>query len=115
MAENKKLITADNSFLTYMGRIDFSEKTRPEFYYAGSNVKMTFTGTSVSAVIKNHKYFNIQELGFVMDGKEGKVTFDKMTRISPLISLVTLKKALIQSPFLKDRTPPITLSSWALR
>lgn len=26
MAENKKLITADNSFLTYMGRIDFSEK-----------------------------------------------------------------------------------------
>ena len=24
MAENKKLITADNSFLTYMGRIDFS-------------------------------------------------------------------------------------------
>lgn len=77
MAENKKLITADNSFLTYMGRIDFSEKTRPEFYYAGSNVKMTFTGTSVSAVIKNHKYFNIQELGFVMDGKEGKVTFDK--------------------------------------
>ena len=55
MAENKKLITADNSFLTYMGRIDFSDKTRPEFYYAGSNVKMTFTGTSVSAVIKNHK------------------------------------------------------------
>ena len=48
MAENKKLITADNSFLTYMGRIDFSDKTRPEFYYAGSNVKMTFTGTSVS-------------------------------------------------------------------
>ena len=70
MAENKKLITADNSFLTYMGRIDFSDKTRPEFYYAGSNVKMTFTGTSVSAVIKNHKYFNIQELGFVMDGME---------------------------------------------
>ena len=55
MAENKKLIKADNSFLTYMGRIDFSHKTRPEFYYAGSNVKMTFTGTSVSAVIKNHK------------------------------------------------------------
>lgn len=115
MAENKKLITADNSFLTYMGRIDFSDKTRPEFYYAGSNVKMTFTGTSVSAVIKNHKYFNIQELGFVMDGKEGKVTFDKMTRISPLISLVTLKKALIPSPFLKGRTLPITLSLWALK
>ena len=36
MAENKKLITADNSFLTYMGRIDFSDKTRPEFYYAGT-------------------------------------------------------------------------------
>ena len=26
MAENKKLITADNSFLTYMGRIDLSDK-----------------------------------------------------------------------------------------
>ena len=75
MAENKKLITADNSFLTYMGRIDFSEKTRPEFYYAGSNVKMTFTGTSVSAVIKNHKYFNIQELWLCYGRQRGQGDF----------------------------------------
>lgn len=60
---------------------------------------MTFTGTSVSAVIKNHKYFNIQELGFVMDGKEGKVTLIKTTRISPLISLVTLKRHSYRYPF----------------
>lgn len=74
--KNKKLVAADCEKLSYMGRIDFSDKTRPEFYYAGSNVTMTFTGKSVSAVIKNYKYFNIQELGFVIDGKEGKVTFD---------------------------------------
>ena len=33
MAENKKLITADNSFLTYMGRIDFSRlKCKNDFH-----------------------------------------------------------------------------------
>lgn len=76
---------------------------------------MTFTGTSVSAVIKNHKYFNIQELGFVIDGKEGKVTFDKNDEDITLDIACDLEKALIPSPFLKGRTLPITLSSWALR
>lgn len=50
-----------------------------------------------------------------MDGKEGKVTFDKNDEDITLDIACDLEKALIQSPFLKDRTPPITLSSWALR
>ena len=39
MAENKKLITADNSFLTYMGRIDFSDKRRHTFKYITEHTK----------------------------------------------------------------------------
>lgn len=72
MAENKKLITADNSFLTYMGRIDFSDKTRPEFYYAGSNVKMTFTGTSVSAVIKTISISTFRSLALLWTAKRAR-------------------------------------------
>ena len=58
MAENKKLITADNSFLTYMGRIDFSDKTRPEFYYAGSNVEilMVFYHGGYACACESHFY-----------------------------------------------------------
>lgn len=76
-SEKYNLVSPQSEKLNYMGRIDFSDPARPEFYYAGSNVSLKFKGTSVSAVIKNHKYFNKQEIGFVIDGKEGKITFDK--------------------------------------
>ena len=59
-----------------MGRIDFSTNT-PEFCARRLKCKNDFQAQAYPAVIKNHKYFNIQELGFVIDGKEGKVTFDK--------------------------------------
>ena len=71
------LVSADSEKLTYMGRIDFTDAKRPEFYYAGTNVTLRFKGTAVGVVILNHKYFNTQEIGYILDGKEGKLTFDE--------------------------------------
>lgn len=69
---NKKLIPADSNFILYMGRIDFADPKRPEFYWAGTNARMRFTGTSISAVVHNHRYYNDMLVGFLIDGKECK-------------------------------------------
>jgi hypothetical protein len=71
------MILATNENLLYMGRIDFENPERPKFIWAGSNVRMRFTGTSISAVIKNRKFYNDMMLGYVLDGKEGIVEFDE--------------------------------------
>lgn len=73
----KMFVGADNSKLSYMGRINFEDIKRPEFYYAASNVKLRFKGTEISAVLFNHKFFNTQEIGYVLDGREGKITFEE--------------------------------------
>ncbi len=73
--QNKKLIAADSGKMTYMGRIDHSDPAKPQFIWAGSNVRMRFTGTSVSALIYNKRFYNTMLLGFIIDGKEGKVQF----------------------------------------
>lgn len=69
-------IKPSDSNLYYMGRIDFSESERVKFFYSGSLVKMNFRGTGVKAVIKNHRFYNIMELGVICDGFESKVTFE---------------------------------------
>lgn len=74
---NKKLVAADSGKISYVGRICFDDPARPEFYWAGSFARLRFTGTSVSAVIKNHRFYNDMLLGFIIDGKEGMVSFDE--------------------------------------
>ncbi len=65
-----------NEAVSYMGRIDFTDPERPKVFYAGSTVTLRFTGTKAAAKILNHKYYNIQELGVIIDGKQTKVTFE---------------------------------------
>ncbi|WP_295153410.1 GDSL-type esterase/lipase family protein [uncultured Ruminococcus sp.] len=74
--EGKQLITPDKD-MTYMGRIDLADPKAPVFYWAGSYVRMRFTGTSVSAVIFNRRFFNRMSLGCVLDGREFRVDFGK--------------------------------------
>ena len=76
-SKNGKMIYADNEKLMYMGRIDFSDKKRPEFYWTASNVRMKFKGSSVSVVLKNYNLYGINTIGYVIDGKEGKVEIEK--------------------------------------
>ena len=72
--EGKKLISPADK-MTYMGRIDFAEPESPAFIWAGSYVRMRFTGTSVSAAIFNKRFYNKMSLGYVIDGKEGRADF----------------------------------------
>lgn len=62
--------------LYYMGRIDFSDPERVKFIYSGSYVRMNFKGTGVKATIRNQRFYNIMELGVIVDGFESKVTFE---------------------------------------
>lgn len=63
--------------LYYMGRLDKSSPDRVKFYYSGSLIRMNFKGTGVKARIRNHRFYNVMELGVICDGFESKVTFEQ--------------------------------------
>lgn len=67
-----KKITADNPAFSYMGRIDFSDKAQPLFIYAGSMVRVKFTGTLAGVFIKNVCMGEYCSLGYLIDGVQGK-------------------------------------------
>lgn len=65
-------IDADHALLQYSGRIDFEDPAAPVFVYAGSWVKMAFTGSSVSVLLENrHSYFR-NDMGYFLDGVQGR-------------------------------------------
>lgn len=70
-----KILPGDKA-LSYMGRIRYGKEGVPEFFFAGSSVTLRFTGTAAKAVIRNHRIYNIQELGAVIDGKQTKIRFE---------------------------------------
>ncbi len=69
-------VSPDSAALTYMGRTELY-KGCPRFVFAGTSVTIRFKGTGISCVIRNHRFFNIQEIGTVVDGTLGKVTFEQ--------------------------------------
>ncbi|MBR1862991.1 MAG: electron transporter RnfD [Ruminococcus sp.] len=73
--EGKKLVPPDCGKMAFMGRISFRDPKAPEFYWAGSNVRMRFTGTSVKAALFNKRFYNDMSLGFILDGREGRADF----------------------------------------
>ncbi len=69
-------IAANDKALSYMGRIDFSNPEEPRFFFPGSSVTVRFKGTAAKARIRNHKVYNVQELGVLIDGRQFKITFE---------------------------------------
>ncbi|MBR4555093.1 MAG: electron transporter RnfD [Ruminococcus sp.] len=84
----KKFIPASDPSIRYMGRIDRTIPDAPKIIYAGSMITLRFTGTCLSAVICNHRFYNKMELGLLVDGKEEKVSFetDRERFTLPLVS-----------------------------
>lgn len=62
-------IKPNHENLQYMGRIDVTDAESPLFIYAGSSVKITFHGESISAAIENWHNWNDNYLGIVIDNK----------------------------------------------
>ncbi|MDY4606621.1 GDSL-type esterase/lipase family protein [Clostridium tertium] len=72
--EDFKFIEADNSHYKYMGRIDFENSKAPTIVYAGSMIKIKFSGASLKIALKNYHSHYENAIGFIIDDEiEGKV------------------------------------------
>ncbi len=72
---SKAFVSADSDALRYMGRTE-TYNGGVRFVFAGTSVTIRFVGSEISCVIRNHKFFNVMEIGAVVDGKVTKVTFE---------------------------------------
>lgn len=66
-------ISPENENLQYCGRIDFEDPKAPVFVYAASQVRMTFTGKTLRVVLKNHRSCWTNEMGYLIDGRQGRI------------------------------------------
>ncbi len=53
----------------YMGRIDFTYADEPAFYFAGSQIRFRFKGTSLKIMVNCSVYWGEQALGVILDGE----------------------------------------------
>lgn len=66
-------IEPDDPMLQYSGRIDDDDPKAPVLIYAASWVKMIFTGTSVAVTLANHHAYWTNEMGYLLDGVQGRI------------------------------------------
>jgi hypothetical protein len=52
-------IAPDDQDIAYVGRFDFTEKTKPEFMYSGCTIRTIFDGTAIKAVLKDDSLRNL--------------------------------------------------------
>jgi len=71
------LVLADNRYLQYSGRIDFEDVLAPVFVYAGSCVRLRFTGKSLGVKISNQRSYGSNFVGYILDGVQGKFLLDQ--------------------------------------
>lgn len=60
LAQNKKsgFVSAANNNIQYVGRFDFTERDQPAFMYSGSEIRTSFTGTSIQLHLKDDSLRN---------------------------------------------------------
>jgi hypothetical protein len=66
-AGSNDTIPANNRYIEYTGRIDFSNPLAPKFSYSGVSIRACFTGTSISMIMDDDigkNYYNL-----ILDGK----------------------------------------------
>lgn len=76
MDNTLRFIAPDDKAISYMGRIDFKNPLSPKIIFAGTTITLRFKGTRADIKLLNHKFYNAQELGVVIDGKVTKLTYD---------------------------------------
>ena len=70
---NKKFVPWNSENVTIMGRTDSIDPEAVRIVFAGTQITLRFAGTELSAVLKNHRFYNKMELGVLVDGLEKKV------------------------------------------
>ncbi len=68
----EKILSPTNEKLQYSGRMDFEYEGGPLWVYPCSYVKLRFTGKSIKAVITNERGYWQSEMGWILDGQEGR-------------------------------------------
>ena len=66
-ANLKDTIPANNKFIEYTGRIDFSNELAPKFSYSGVSIRASFTGTRIAAILNDDQGQNFYNV--IIDGK----------------------------------------------
>ena len=67
-------VSPEQEYLQYSGRIDFEDKTAPELVFACTSIKLRFTGTSVKVRLRNHRNYWTNQMGYFLDGAQGRIT-----------------------------------------
>jgi hypothetical protein len=57
--DQKVFISPDNPNMAYIGRFDFSDRTKPVFMYSGCAIRTIFIGTSVELIMKDDSLRNM--------------------------------------------------------
>jgi hypothetical protein len=84
-------IHANNPYIEYTGRIDFSKPSAPAFSYSGVSIRACFTGSSISVILDEElglNYYNIILDGTVIQRlkpDKGKKTYPVATGLKDTI------------------------------
>ncbi len=70
------LIDNKSEKISYSGRIDFSE-SGATFYFPATSATVRFRGSKISATVNNSTMWGIISLGYVIDGRLGKVPLER--------------------------------------
>ena len=65
-------ISPETRELQYSGRIDFDDRKAPVLVYACSSIRLMFCGTAIEVELENHRSCWKNEMGYFLDGKQGK-------------------------------------------
>ena len=72
VGKGEKVILPQEEKLQFCGRMDFSFEGGPLWVYPCSFVKLRFKGKRIKAVFTNHKGYWNSEMGWILDGQEGR-------------------------------------------
>ena len=67
------IFNADNSAISYMGRVDFSDKKAPKFFYPGTQASFVTDGTFVKATLNVKNFWGELTVGVIIDGKPFRI------------------------------------------
>ena len=109
------IIKPDNEMLSYSGRIDFDDRLAPVLVYACSSIGMKFAGTSLKAVIANHRSCWTNELGYFIDGEQKRFTLSSDEEKKTYTLAEGLSEGTHELLLFKRMDPVILLRSMDLR
>lgn len=74
-------IEADNQYLLYSGRIDWTDLKAPIWVFPTTSVKMRFTGNVLKIHVRNSKAYWDNSLGIILDGVQTKLSLPEQGEV----------------------------------